>query len=167
PLFFWKPTQEHGYLGQWHMSAFTDTSNESQTFCCAEQYMMYHKAVLFNDSSIAAQIMRTTSPKQHKALGAKVKKFDEKVWNEHKEEIVEKGNWLKFTQSEELKNRLLSTGERELLEASPYDRIWGIGFHAGTALKVNRDLWGQNLLGKALMRVRDRLKAETQQADGE
>ncbi|KAM3422687.1 hypothetical protein BST61_g174 [Cercospora zeina] len=104
-----------------------------------EQYMMYHKAMLFNDPSIASQIMQTTSPKLHKGLGAKVKNFDEKVWNEHKEGIVENGNWLKFTQDKEPKKRLLSTGDKELVEASPFDRIWGIGFHAGTALKVNRD----------------------------
>ncbi|WPA99512.1 uncharacterized protein RHO25_004130 [Cercospora beticola] len=159
PVLFWKPTQTYGYLGQWHMSSFTDPSN-NQTFNCAEQYMMYHKAILFNDLDVASQIMQTDNPRQHKSLGARVKNFSDKAWNKEKTNIVENGNWLKFTQSEELKTWLLSTGESELVEASPYDRIWGIGFMAGDALKVERSSWGENLLGKVLMRVRDRLRAK-------
>ncbi|GIZ46861.1 hypothetical protein CKM354_000997000 [Cercospora kikuchii] len=164
PVFFWKPTQTHGYLGQWHMSSFTDPSN-NQTFNCAEQYMMYHKAILFNDLDIALQIMQTNSPRQHKSLGAKVKNFNDKVWNKEKGNIVENGNWLKFTQSEQLKAWLLSTGESELIEASPFDRIWGIGFTAEDAVKVERSLWGENLLGKVLTRVRNRLRAGAPDAE--
>ncbi|PPJ50641.1 hypothetical protein CBER1_05248 [Cercospora berteroae] len=164
-VFFWKPTQAHGYLGQWHMSSFTDPST-NQTYNCAEQYMMYHKAILFNDLDIASQLLETDSPRQQKSLGAKVKNFNDKVWNKEKSNIVENGNWLKFTQNEELKTWLLSTGESELVEASPYDRIWGIGFTAGDAVKVERSLWGENLLGEALMRVRDRLRAGAPDVDG-
>ena len=146
------------------MSSFTDPRT-NQTFNCAEQYMMYHKAILFNDLDIASQIMQTNSPRQHKSLGAKVKHFNDKVWNKEKANIVENGNWLKFTQSEQLKTWLLSTGERELVEASPFDRIWGIGFTATDAVKVERSLWGDNLLGKILMSVRDRLRAGAQDRD--
>jgi len=101
----------------------------------------------------------TTDPKKHKALGREARGFDGKKWNQHKLRIVEEGNWHKFTaskNSKELKKLLLETGEREIVEASPLDKIWGIGFGAKNAEK-NRAKWGQNLLGIALMNVRKRI----------
>lgn len=122
---------------------------------------MYQKAILFNDQKVAGMIALEPAPKKQKALGRKVKGFDNKIWIEKREKIVEDGNWWKFTQSKEddLKRLLLETGERLLVEASPYDRIWGVGYSAAKA-EANQGRWGQNLLGKALMRVRDRLYAE-------
>lgn len=73
---------------------------------------------------------------------------------------MEEGNYLKFTQNESLRKRLLETGDRELAEASSFDRVWGIGYSAGEAAKAPRDSWGQNLLGKALVRVRERTRKE-------
>jgi predicted NAD-dependent protein-ADP-ribosyltransferase YbiA (DUF1768 family) len=120
----------------------------------------------------------TTDPKTHKALGRKVKGFDGKVWDQNKLGIVEEGNYWKFSKSEDAENLkllLLSTGEREIVEvslifvlylvadsvqASPLDRIWGIGFGKENAEK-NRHKWGQNLLGIALMNVRRRLREES------
>jgi ribA/ribD-fused uncharacterized protein len=141
---------------------------ETLTFHTTEQYMMYHKALLFGDAESAAQIMATPIPAEQKALGRKVVGFDERVWKAHRERIVEEGNWWKFTNGtgdaggdaeRRLKERLLETGERELVEASPSDRIWGIGFGRNNA-EANRGRWGLNLLGKALMRVRERLREE-------
>lgn len=74
--------------------------------------------------------------------------------------VVEEGNYMKFTQNENLKKLLLDTGERELVEASRFDRVWGIGYSAANALYVEKEEWGQNLLGKALMRVRERTREE-------
>lgn len=87
--------------------------------------------------------------------------FDGKKWNAKREKIVEDGNWWKFTRSKEgdLRKMLLETGDRWLVEASPYDRIWGVGYGAANA-EFHRGDWGENLLGKALMRVRDQLHAE-------
>lgn len=121
--------------------------------------MMYHKAILFNDRAIASQVMLADTPKTQKALGRKVQNFDNGIWNMHREKIVEEGNWNKFRNSKEgstLGKMLVGTGERELVEASPFDRIWGVGYGAETA-GANRDWWGENLLGKALMRVRGRI----------
>ena len=123
---------------------------------------MYHKALLFNDHEIAHAIALEPEPSQQKALGRKVKGFDAQKWKEKREQIVEEGNWWKFTQPKEegrLGSMLLETGDRLLVEASPYDRIWGIGYGAENA-EGNRGAWGENLLGKALMRVRDRVRAE-------
>lgn len=122
---------------------------------------MYQKAILFVDKEIATKIALEPEPSKQKALGRKVKGFDIKTWNEKREKIVEDGNWWKFTQAKEgdLRDLLLKTGDRLLVEASPYDRIWGVGYSAAKA-EANRGNWGENLLGKALMKVRDRLHAE-------
>ena len=122
---------------------------------------MYQKAILFDDQETAAEITIEPEPSKQKALGRKVKGFNNKTWNKKREQIVEDGNWWKFTRSKEgdLRELLLKTGDRSLVEASPYDRIWGVGYAAARA-EANRGSWGENLLGKALMRVRDRLHAE-------
>ncbi len=125
--------------------------------------MMHQKAILFSDTDIASQILASKSPKQQKALGRKVANFDGNKWLEHRERIVEEGNWNKFVNSklegEDIKGELLETGDRELVEASPFDRIWGVGYGAKNAER-NRDKWGENLMGKAIMRVRERIRAE-------
>ena len=137
--------------------------------------MMYHKALLFADIEIAAQIMAAPEPAVQKALGRKVSGFDDEVWKANRERIVEEGNWWKFVngvgaKTEEsgkgLRERLMETGERELVEASPRDRIWGIGFGKNNA-EANRGRWGLNLLGKALMRVRERLRGQEGEVEGD
>jgi ribA/ribD-fused uncharacterized protein len=170
PVFFWREYgSEHGYLSQWYLSPFT-TEDKSIVYQTAEQYMMYQKAILFNDHEIAAKILETTTPKAQKALGRKVKNFNEHIWLANRERIVEEGTYYKFKygrgegEGEEgdapgLKNKLLGTGDREIVEASPMDRIWGVGFGEKNAESRRKD-WGLNLLGKALMKVRERLIAE-------
>lgn len=149
--FFWK-----GPLSQWVRSPFKAYNIE---FVCCEQWMMYQKAILFEDKEIANEILETTNPKIQKDLGRKVRGFDEKVWDEIKYKTVMFGNILKFQQNPEHRKILLSTGDKLLVEASPYDRIWGIGYREEDAL-ANESSWGQNLLGKALVEVREILKRE-------
>ncbi|CAN9093874.1 unnamed protein product [Alternaria alternata] len=127
-VFFWKPNDGHGYLSQWYWSKFT-VNNE--TYAQAEMWMMVQKARCFGDEKVAKQMLETTNPKKHKDLGRQVRGFDAKVWDERKLEIVTQGTYHKFTISddaENLRRMLLATGERELVEASPFDRIWGVGF---------------------------------------
>lgn len=145
-------------FSQWHRCLF---KAGELTFICAEQYMMHGKAILFGDREIAAEIIAATHPKQHKALGRKVKSFDDKVWKANREQIVLAGNRLKFTQNADLKAALLATRGTTLVEASPYDRIWGIGLGAKDPRAQNEATWkGQNLLGKILTKLRDELIAE-------
>ena len=127
---------------------------------------MYQKAILFKDTKIAQEILETGHPRKVKELGRKVSGFSTEAWEPHREKIVYKGNLLKVTkpvntkegnEGEDLLAKLLETGDRELVEASPYDRIWGIGFTAADA-EENRERWGSNLLGKALMEVRKTLR---------
>lgn len=132
--------------------------------------MMYQKAVLFSDLEVGAQILKSTSPKAQKALGRKVRNFDSDVWLENRERIVAEGSYHKFANSlkegEDLKGMLLKTGERELVEASPMDRIWGVGFGEKNA-SAQRARWGLNLLGTALMEARKRIREDAGEVEGE
>ena len=161
-LFFWghQPAKDGSItkscFSQWWKSDF---SENGEKYCCMEQYMMKKKSELFGDDEIVKEIMKSTDPKQIKALGRKVKNFDEKKWNEVKYSIVFNGNLLKFSQNIELKDFLLSTGNDIIVEASPYDKIWGIGMSSDDELVKNPTKWkGENLLGFALMEVRERIK---------
>ena len=120
---------------------------------------MYHKALLFNDSDIATQILAATTPIEVKALGRQVKNFDDETWKENRYRIVKEGNILKFTQHSDLKEKLLATKGKMLVEASPRDRIWGIGYGAKNAL-ANKERWGLNLLGLVLVEIRDEMLDE-------
>lgn len=150
-VFFW-----HGYLSQWYMlPMIIDNIN----FVCAEQYMMYSKAILFNDKDIANKILVTNNPKIMKQLGRQIKNFNDIVWNKNRESIVYKGNVAKFSQNKVLKNKLLATKNKTLVEASPYDLLYGVGLNAQVASKTDESKWpGLNLLGKILMQVRETIK---------
>ena len=123
-------------------------------FPTAEHWMMACKALLFNDQDIFAQVISTTGTlKTIKSLGRKVSNFDEEVWVAARYQIVIEGNLCKFRESRNkgLRERLLGTGERMIVEASPLDRIWGVGFGEKRALSVKQS-WGLNLLGRSLER---------------
>lgn len=133
------------------------------TYCCMEQFMMAAKAELFGDGEIRAQILESRDPKQIKALGRKVRNFDQTLWDRAKYSIVLNGNWCKFSQNRALRDFLLSTGDSVLAEASPFDGIWGIRFPAASSEARDPLKWrGENLLGFALMEVRDELRRVTQ-----
>ena len=120
--------------------------------------MMYQKAKLFDDNEVAKQILAAGSPGAAKALGRRVREFDEKIWSEKRFEIVVEANRLKFVQNEDLKWFLIGTKDRVLVEASPVDKIWGVGMAADNQEIGNPRLWqGLNLLGFALMQVRSEL----------
>ncbi|PPQ70949.1 hypothetical protein CVT26_014253 [Gymnopilus dilepis] len=172
-VFFWKTNEVHGWGSQWYPSPFTakititeGSPAEEVTFETAEHWMMVQKALLFKDSAIAREILSVPGTSQAdmtrvKALGRQVAGFDEQTWVDAREGIVLEGNWRKFQGkgNEELREMLLGTGDRRIVEASPRDRIWGIGFGEKNALK-QMDRWGLNLLGKALEITRARLRAE-------
>ena len=153
--FFWRSQSP---FSNWHPADF---EIDGIRYNCTEQYMMHQKAVLFKDEEIAAKVLNTASPKQQKALGRKVKSFDQAVWEEQCKQIVYDGNYAKFTQNETLLRELLATDGTTVVEASPVDRIWGIGLSAENPKAASRETWrGKNWLGEILTQLREDLKVQ-------
>jgi ribA/ribD-fused uncharacterized protein len=144
-------------FSQWWSCAF---DFEGQRYTSAEQFMMAEKARLFGDGETRAQILETRDPAEAKKLGRGVKGFDEARWVEARFELVTRGNVAKFGQDDQLRDYLFSTREDVLVEASPSDAIWGIGLAADNPAVQDPAEWrGLNLLGFALMRAREILRA--------
>ena len=161
-VFFWSQTPRRqgevdaACLSQWWASRF---EADGQSFPTAEHYMMWRKAMLFGDRPRASAILQATSAAQAKALGRQVRGFDQATWVEHRWGIVVDGSVAKFSSDPDLRNFLLSTRNRVLVEASPRDRIWGIGLAADSDRAEVPAAWrGLNLLGFALMEARARLE---------
>jgi ribA/ribD-fused uncharacterized protein len=151
--FFWG-----GYFSQWAPTPFII---DGVLFNTAEQYMMYNKALMFGDFEIAKQIMETSSPKDQKALGRKVKGFDKDHWETYCRKIVYDANVAKAKQNEVVMEEYKRTRGTEIVEASPEDRIWGIGLHETDERILDRDQWdGTNWLGIAIMEARQTLVEE-------
>lgn len=157
---FWGHTLKPGKMGkqcfsQWFPCEFVV---DGVAYHTTEQYMMSQKALLFEDHEIFEQIMAADNPADYKALGRKIRNFDESIWNEHKFDIVVAGNVAKFSQNPELREYLLSIGDAIPVEASPYDGIWGVKLGIESPDIHNPNLWqGENLLGFAIMTARDAL----------
>jgi ribA/ribD-fused uncharacterized protein len=130
-------------------------------YATAEHFMMAGKARLFGDAPMLDEILQAKSPASAKALGRKVAGFDEQTWRKGRWDIVVQGNTAKFGQHDDLRAFLLNTGDRVLVEASPFDRIWGIGMAAKNSAVENPSQWkGLNLLGFAVMESRSRIQSK-------
>lgn len=160
-VFFWRHYAQGNELGphcfsQWYSSPF---HVDGITYVTAEHYMMAEKARLFGDEETRSQILATTNPGAVQALGRKVRGFRQETWEAHRYDIVVAGNVAKFGQASALREYLVGTRQRVLVEASPKDRTWGIGCAADDDRATNPLLWrGLNLLGFALMEARDELR---------
>ncbi len=152
---FHNPDEDNGYLSNWYLSKFI--AND-MTFSSMEQYMMYKKAECFKDKDTAKKILATDDVARIKALGRLVSNYNGSYWNGVRQIIVYEGLLAKFSQNEDLKERLKSTGNDILAECAVRDKIWGIGLSMKNPDRFDIDKWnGQNLLGYALMMVRERL----------
>ena len=161
-LLFWghKKTEKltKSCLSQWWISPFTI---DEVIYPSSEHFMMASKARLFKDEESLQKILNAGSPAAAKKLGRQVKSFDDKIWREHRFQIVVEASLAKFSQNEQLRDFLLETGNKVLVEASPYDRIWGIGMSQHHEHCENPQLWrGENLLGFALMEAREKIRDE-------
>lgn len=153
--FFWD-----GPFSQWHFADFTELGT---TYNCAEQYMMAKKATLFGDLETLEKIMQAPHPRLQKALGREVKGFDTAVWERVAQAIVYQGNFYKFTQNPDLYTILMESAGTTIVEASPVDKIWGIGLAEDNPLAHDRATWkGRNWLGIALTNLREDLTARQQ-----
>lgn len=161
-LFFWGHTAGKGgqvgkeCLSQWYPTVFVV---DGVRYATAEHYMMAEKARLFGDEETREKIVAAAHPSLAKKLGREVRGFNNATWEQHRFDIVVRGNEAKFGQNEMLRVFLLNTGERVLVEASPVDRIWGIGLTGQDVRAQDPAQWrGLNLLGFALMAARSRLR---------
>ena len=152
---FHNPDEENAYLSNWYPSDFTVNGIN---FSSMEQYMMYQKALRFGDTKIADKILATDDVAKIKKLGREVQGYDDSVWNGVRQIIVYEGLTAKFSQNEDLKAKLLETEDVILAECAVRDKIWGIGLSMTDEKRFDKDKWkGQNLLGYALMLVREHL----------
>lgn len=152
---FHNPDEENGFLSNWYLSDF---SINGINFTSMEQYMMYQKAVCFQDENIAEQILATKDVAKIKELGRCVSGYNDQYWNGVRQIIVYEGLFAKFTQNELLKKQLKDTQNAILVECAVKDRIWGIGLSMNDSNRLKPELWkGQNLLGFALMMVRNKI----------
>ena len=154
---FHNPSEDYGFLSNWYLSDF---QIDGITFTSMEQYMMYKKAICFKDENIANQILAEKNVAKIKELGRLVSDYDEHIWNGVRQIIIYEGLFAKFSQNESLRSKLLDTKYSTLVECAVKDRIWGIGLSMTDPKRLMPTEWqGQNLLGYALMLVRDRLKS--------
>ena len=155
-LFCSHKSADIGYLSNWYLCKFNEGGNE---FTSVEKYMMYKKAELMGDHTTAERILKNNVPKTLKEFGRGVQNWDQKKWNKHKYEIVLQGCRQKFIQNSDLAMKLLATDNAILAEAAHYDKVWGIGLKADDPDAQDQAKWkGENLLGKALMQIRDELR---------
>jgi len=161
-VFFWGHTDRKAgapgkcCLSQWFVAPMTI---DGQYYHCMEQYLMAEKARTFGDVEIERKILAEFKQLAIKKLGRHVAGYDDSVWSDVRQAVSVRGNLAKFSQNPALRQFLLSTGDKILVEASPKDIIWGIGFDETAPEAVVPSKWeGRNLLGFALMEVRDRLR---------
>jgi len=161
-FFFYGHAAEPGAaVGKWCLSQWwpVDVTVDGRRYRNAEQFMMAGKARLFDDPEMLERILDSETPAEAKKLGRQVRNFDQDTWVRHRYDLVVAGNEAKFGQHPELGDYLLSTGDAVLVEAAPRDVIWGIGLGASNPRATDPSQWrGRNLLGFALMEVRERLR---------
>lgn len=152
-IYFWDT-----FLSNFYACEFTV---DGQKYFNSEQFFMAEKARTFKDEKTLKEILEEKAPLKCKKLGRKIKGFDNELWDSLRVAAMEKACYAKFSQNCELRNKLLFTENKTLVEASPYDKIWGIGLHWKDDRVLDREEWkGRNLLGKALMKVRAQLREE-------
>lgn len=155
-VFFWGAAPPQGVFSNWYKKSF---EHDGKRFNCSEQYMMYAKAIVFGDEETAALIMKSKDPREQKALGRQVKNFDAGKWMAVCQDVMVPALVSKFEQDPYALEVMMSTGDAIIVEASPYDNIWGIGLSADDPDAQIPGRWkGKNFLGKVLMRARDELR---------
>ena len=148
-----------GIYSNWQKSPFTiEIDGENITFNCAEQYMMYYKALISNDNESLLAVMQEKNPREQKAIGRAIENFNSKEWDKSKYDLMLIGLMEKFKQNPKLKEELLAEDCDLFVEASPFDRVWGIGYSEQQNPEDFIENWGENLLGKLITEVRDNLK---------
>ena len=157
-IFFYRVGDAYGAFSNWAPTPFTV---DGVSFSTAEQYIMYRKCLTFGDTVTAEKLLSSDSPKEQKALGREASGYIDSVWAGIRQTVAIRGLYAKFSQDSELKRLLLGTGDAVLVECTSNDRIWACGLDRDDDDRLSADRWkGQNILGFALMEVRNMLRAE-------
>ena len=163
-VLFWGEWPSNWYRAEFDAEVLINGKKETKHFYNSEQYFMYMKAIIFGDYEIAEKILATKDPKKAKELGRIVRNYDDKVWNDMRYKVMVDANKAKYSQNEDLK-KLITSDEfkgKGFVEASPVDKVWGIGLGENDQLADDEKNWkGQNLLGKSLDEVRKWILTET------
>ena len=155
-VFFHKPEEPDGYLSNWYLSPF---DLDGKHFSSVEQYIMYRKCTLFGDHSSAAAVLATDDVAEQQAIGRKAKGYINSVWAGLRQLVAYEGLMAKFSQNEDLKQKLLDTGDAYLVECAGSDKIWACGVRLNDDRRFDAANWdGKNILGFALMEVRNVLQ---------
>ena len=154
-IYFYGLKNEFGFMSNFYRTNFID--NDGIKYNCSEQYFMYQKCKLFDSTNtvLMEAILTEKSPSKIKRYGRKVENFIDDVWNDIKFKIMLDALRFKFNQNDKIKQKLIKSKPKILYEASKYDNIWGICFSSSTAVNKNKTFFGKNLLGIALMTIRD------------
>lgn len=154
--YFFRETGSDGYLSNFFSTRF---EKNGITFTSAEQAFMYEKCLRFDpkNHTMLDSILNEHNPKKVKALGRKVRNYNNDVWKEVRYQTMKEILRCKFAYNADIRQSLLKTEPKILYEASPYDRIWGIGYGKKDAMSTHPEKFGDNLLGKALMEIRSEL----------
>ncbi len=156
-VFFHKPEEPHGYLSNWYPSPF---DLDGVHFSSAEQYIMFQKCMIFGDEASAKAVLATDDPETQQAIGRNAKGYVGAVWAGQRQLVAVRGLLVKFNQNEDLKQKLLDTGDSYLVECAHSDTIWACGVRLNEDERFDAGKWrGQNILGFALMEVRSILQA--------
>jgi ribA/ribD-fused uncharacterized protein len=155
-IYFYGLNNEFGYMSNFYKTTFID--EDGIEFNCSEQYFMYNKCKVFDptNSELLEAILKEKSSAKIKKYGRQVENYDDKMWEQIRYNIMLCALRLKFNQNENIKQKLITTNPKILYEASKYDKIWGIGFYDMDAINTDKK-FGRNLLGKALMELRNEL----------
>lgn len=157
-IFFYRVGDAYGAFSNWAPTPFTV---DGVSFSTAEQYIMYRKCLTFGDTVTAKKLLSSDSPREQKALGREAAGYIDSVWAGIRQTVAIRGLYAKFSQDAELKRLLLGTGDAVLVECTSNDRIWACGLDKDDDDRLSADRWkGQNILGFALMEVRNMLRAE-------
>lgn len=157
-IFFYRVGDAYGAFSNWAPTPFTV---DGVSFSTAEQYIMYRKCLTFGDTVTAEKLLSSDSPREQKALGREAAGYIDSVWAGIRQTVAIRGLYAKFSQDAELKRLLLGTGDAVLVECTSNDRIWACGLDRDDDDRLSADRWkGQNILGFALMEVRNMLRAE-------
>ena len=156
-IYFYGLKNKYSFMSNFYKCNFTDENQIN--FNCSEQYFMYNKCLMFDPTNqiLINKILNENSASKIKQYGRKVGNYNEQIWSKQRYNIMFTALKLKFSQNQDIKQKLIMTGNKTLYEASKYDKIWGIGFYANDVIKINKNKYGNNLLGKALIQVRQEL----------